>query len=143
MMMIIGRPLVPRAVARPGRALLYHVVRHSLQIVRPTDSSEKIYERGRHVGAVVAQLTGLVVPRKYVVIIVPALAKGGKTYAQAISRADGAAMKHYNIIGRLFARLHTSNFQFTSYSLVVRSHAVHVSRGVYQPRQMQRERVSE
>lgn len=94
--MIGRRSLVPRAVARPGCSLPYHIVRDGLQVVRPADMSEEIYERGGHVGAVVAQLAGLVVPRKHVVIIVPALAEGGEAHGQAVGGADGAATENYN-----------------------------------------------
>jgi len=105
--MMIGRPLVPRAVARSGRALLYHAERHGLQIVRPADSGKEIYDRGGHVGAIVTQLAGLVVPWKHVVIIVPALAESGEAHTQAVGGANGAAIKHYNIVAHVYLHAYT------------------------------------
>lgn len=92
-MMMIVCSLISRAVARSSRAFFYHTVRYGLQIIRPADAGEEVDEGGGEVRAIVAQFGCLIVPWKYMMVIVPALAESANADAIAIGGANGAATK--------------------------------------------------
>jgi hypothetical protein len=104
----------PGAVAGALGALLDQRRGHRLQVVRPADAREEVDEGRGEVGAVVAQLGRLVVPREDVVVVVPALAERGDRHADVLRGAD---------------------------ALVVGFHAPDVRRAVHQPRAVQRQHV--
>lgn len=92
-LIMIVRSLIFRAVACSGRAFLYHAVRHGLQIVCPSNPGEEVDEGGGEVGAIVSQFAGFVIPRKHMVVIVPAFAEGPDADAETVGGANGAATK--------------------------------------------------
>lgn len=79
--------------------------------------------------------------------IVPALAESAYGDADAVGGANGAATKtgHPFLLSTFVCAGLQNEIKanLRQYSLVVRFHAPHVGRGIYQPGQMQRQRVSE
>lgn len=84
-----GRSLVYRTVARSSRTSFHDILRYGLQIVRPADPREEIDKRGGEIAAVITQLGGLVIPWKYMMVIVPTLPKGAQTDGETVGRTDG------------------------------------------------------
>lgn len=66
---------------------------YGLQIVRPADPGKEIDKGGGEVGAIVAQLGGLVIPRENMMVIMPAFTEGADADAEAIGGTDGAMKK--------------------------------------------------
>lgn len=94
---MVGRSLIFRTIARFGSAFLYYIMIYGLQIVRPADPGEEIDKGSGQVGAIVAQLSGLIIPRENMMVIVPTFTEGADADAVTVGGADGAMKKNKKI----------------------------------------------
>lgn len=76
------------AVARPPRPFLHQTGVGRLQVVRQPDPGAPVDERRAEVQPVVAQLGRLVVPRKRVMVVVPALAERQQRHHRVLGGRD-------------------------------------------------------
>lgn len=60
----------------------------ALTVLHPADAGERIDETGRQVHRIAAELAGFVVPRKHMMVVVPALTERRQRYEQIVHRAD-------------------------------------------------------
>lgn len=74
-----------RSVATSCCPSCNHIGWHILSIVGPTDAREEINESCACIVFVIAQFAGLVVPRKYMMVVVPAFAESGQCNRQTLS----------------------------------------------------------
>jgi len=73
---------------------------YNFQIIRPADPGEEINESSSKVYAIVAQFGSLIIPWKYVMVIVPSFAASDNANAEAVSGANRAAKKITNFLYR-------------------------------------------
>ena len=85
---IVPAPYVMATVAGTFHAFANHVRRNRLQVVRPSEVRAQVYERGRQIQLVVPQFGVLIVPREYVVVVMPAVAERRERYEHILRRID-------------------------------------------------------